>query len=613
MMNEAWKHGVPTTWKTSRTILIPKAKRETYNVAKSWRPIQLQSILAKVLERVAAIKIGRLDILCDNMYGGRKKAGTTDAIQNLLDFVDEHEGYNISLTALDIEAGFDRLDMNATCEILERKDQHLGQWVRHWSFHRFTSYRFNGRDTKVYATDKGTPQGSPLSPILFLTSIANLANTDLNIPGKSKTRMLTYVDDFLVAVAYRGKLQGQQAVDHAIQTVAGEAAKAGYTFSALKCEGIHVKTRTADHTTPRLNGAPIPQSSNMRWLGYWLSKDWKWNTHMENWRAKAEKSGRAIRALTERYQIGGLNAWCTHRLIKCLILPQLTYGIEVWASVTRIQENQVVINKIIRKAYGLEKKTPRNAIYSEVGISPLDLYKEYRHNMLALRNRFTTNSTRWAEKKTNLSSAKQFIESATSQSVGETWCKMKLLTDWQEWTDACDSRYKGKPRRKYKHLRDLSRQDLKILTNMRATSGWPYQEHNGDRRQCPCLRDIITHDHLANRCGVVPPDKNPLNRDSKQKELLAWQKTWPHEFQQRTFKNIQSSRTQAAGATVNLPTSQPTSSYYLIGKTGKKQAARPCPECAKTIVARKRDLDAHARTHLPGYKGKGAPRRSPPP
>ena len=147
-----------------------------------------------------------------------------------------------------------------------------------------------------------------------------------------------------------------------------EATKAGYNFSPSKCEGIHVRTRSGGHIVPKLNGTPIPQKDNIRWLGYWLSKDWRWNVHIENWRAKAEKSGRAIRALTERYQVRGLNAWCTHRLIKDLILLQLTYGIEVWESTTRIQENQVVLNKIVRKAYGLEKKTPSNAVYSETGI-----------------------------------------------------------------------------------------------------------------------------------------------------------------------------------------------------------------------------------------------------
>ena len=230
--------------------------------------------------------------------------------------------------------------------------------------------------------------------------------------------------------------------------------------------------------------------------------------------------------------------------------------------------------------------------------------------MLALRDRFKTNGTKWAKKVAERSDAKNFIESATSQSVGETWNKMKLHTDWLEWTEACDSRYKGKPRRKYKHLRNLSRQDLKTLISMRATAGWPYQEHDGTRWKCPCLRDIITHDHLANRCGTVAPNTTPLNRDSRQRDLLQWQKTWPQDFQQRSFANIQATRTQVTGAAINLPTSQASGSYYLIGKTGKRQAARPCPECGKTIVARKRDLDAHARTHLPGYRGKGAPKRS---
>ena len=49
--NCAWTQGISDTGKNSNTILIPKAKKATYTVAKSWRPVQLQSILAKVLER----------------------------------------------------------------------------------------------------------------------------------------------------------------------------------------------------------------------------------------------------------------------------------------------------------------------------------------------------------------------------------------------------------------------------------------------------------------------------------------------------------------------------------------------------------------------------------
>ena len=117
------------------------------------------------------------------------------------------------------------------------------------------------------------------------------------------------MDDFLVAVAYRNKKQGQKTADRTINGLIQEATKAGYNFSQSKCEGIHFRTRSADHITPKLSDIPIQQKDNIRWLGYWLSKDWRWNVHIEYWRTKAEKSGWAIRALTERYQVGRLNAW----------------------------------------------------------------------------------------------------------------------------------------------------------------------------------------------------------------------------------------------------------------------------------------------------------------
>ena len=103
--------------------------------------------------------------------------------------------------------------------------------------------------------------------------------------------------------------------------------------------------------------------------------------------------------MTSRYQVGGLNAWCTHRLIKGLVLPQLTYGIEVWENKAMIAEAQVTLNKIVRAAYGIELKVPTIAIQTETGIPPLDLLTLGRLNTLALRAKFVgrdTNMTkRW--------------------------------------------------------------------------------------------------------------------------------------------------------------------------------------------------------------------------
>jgi len=176
-MNQAWTQGIPSSWKSSSTVLIPKLNKPAYTIAKSWRPIQLQSILAKVLERAVVDRIARLDILPDNMDGGRKRFGTTDAIQKLNDIVTNDSKDHTCFTALHIEGGFDHLDLERRCQTLSAKDKHLAGWIWNWGCNRHTGSRFNGRTIRTFATDRGTPQGSPLSPILFLVSIIGLVST----------------------------------------------------------------------------------------------------------------------------------------------------------------------------------------------------------------------------------------------------------------------------------------------------------------------------------------------------------------------------------------------------------------------------------------------------
>jgi len=72
IINRVYKEGMPNSWKTSYPILIPKSNQPSYMTAKSWRPIQLQSILAKVMERIITNKLTSLDLLPDNMYGEKK-------------------------------------------------------------------------------------------------------------------------------------------------------------------------------------------------------------------------------------------------------------------------------------------------------------------------------------------------------------------------------------------------------------------------------------------------------------------------------------------------------------------------------------------------------------
>jgi len=134
--------------------------------------------------------------------------------------------------------------------------------------------------------------------------------------------------------------------------------------------------------------------------------------------------------MTSRYQVAGLNAWCTHRLIKGLVLPQLTYGIEIWEHKAMITEAQVALNKVVRTAYRIGLKVPTLAIHTEKGVPPLDLLALGRHNTLALRAKFVGRDTNMTRRWLQNSGIAPVIDNATDQNTGkETSAKKPFSPD----------------------------------------------------------------------------------------------------------------------------------------------------------------------------------------
>ena len=117
------------------------------------------SILANIMERIITSKLTNLNLLPDNMYGGRKNYGTTDAIQALDTCVENNKNRNVCIMALDVEGGFDNLDLDRTCNMIGEKDKHLGDWIKSWEHYRQTVYRFSVRYGAPFRTN-GAPRAA---------------------------------------------------------------------------------------------------------------------------------------------------------------------------------------------------------------------------------------------------------------------------------------------------------------------------------------------------------------------------------------------------------------------------------------------------------------------
>jgi len=441
-----------------------------------------------------------------------------------------------------------------------------------------------------------TPQGSLLSPMLFLISTKDTLETTHHDRGDTKTTILTYVDDMLVATAYQDSNDRQTAHQETIDEMVRRAKMWAYSFSATKGEYINVHTRKQIALSPMVENGLLHSQECLRWLGFFISQDWKWKRHLQEWCTKSTHSGYGIGAMTERYQIGVLNAWCTHRLIKGLVLAQLSYGRELWNTKGLIEEAQTTLYKIMRNSLGLETKTPNLAVDTEIGIPPMDLYALQRHNMLALRAIILDRPMRMAQCWLSNSGITDVITNAVGQKEGYVSIKENIRRLWSKRIKTADIGYDGKPRAKYRHLTKLTRQQMREVINLRATLGWPDQSVDGTRREFDCGRDIITPHHLMNICGEVKGTWLRLHNNKTIKELAEWIESWPPSL----WNSVKAKagdraayRQQVSGAAINRPTSQPSQRKPSTPAKNIRQHSS-CDICGKSVesnsVARKKHV-----------------------
>jgi hypothetical protein len=175
LLDHGLRHDIQD-WHRAEVVLIPKADKPRYDIAKSWRMIHLLPAMAKVVERVVLLRLAACLDLGNTQFGSRRKRGVHDAMAVVFEFLKHNEGYRRLLLSMDVEGGFDNIDINLLSDFLIARGcpPALRDWVRRWTMNRSVRFRFNGRVSRVYHVNKGVPQGSPLSPFLFGAYVADI-------------------------------------------------------------------------------------------------------------------------------------------------------------------------------------------------------------------------------------------------------------------------------------------------------------------------------------------------------------------------------------------------------------------------------------------------------
>lgn len=169
----------PTCFKLAEVVLIQKPNRDPTTV-KGWRPIALLSCLGKGLERLLAKRMAHLavvyDVIGNQQFGAIPKRSATDLVSCVVHDIEEarSRGWAATFVTLDVQGAFDAVLHNRLVRRMQAQGwpDYILRWTTSFLSHRKVQVRYTGGITPQRELVCGVPQGSPISPLLFLLYMA---------------------------------------------------------------------------------------------------------------------------------------------------------------------------------------------------------------------------------------------------------------------------------------------------------------------------------------------------------------------------------------------------------------------------------------------------------
>jgi len=396
----------PRIFKGAEVVMIPKPGKPNYTTYRSYRPIALISCLSKGLERLVAKRMSETalleGLLNPQHFGALPKRSAVDLTTALTHDLEEalEKGLEALFLTMDVQGAFDSIlpNRNARRLLEQGWPRNLVRWVLDFSTNRTVKVRFEGATTDDKELICGLPQGSPVSPILFMLYMLPF------LTRRKKRRRFCYADDAGLLEIGKTTEEVAAALSHELEDALQWGRDNAVAFAPDKYELIHF-TRKRDRSVPliRVNGAPIQPKDVVRWLGVYFDPKLTFRTHVETWGSRAHKAAAHLRGLNR--VMAGAPSHLTALAANACVLPIATYGAETWwqgatkpgtkdptKTVKTRQETLVgIIEETVKLAaraiLPVWKTTPISVLHRESGLPPAKVILEQQRLRMAMRLR----------------------------------------------------------------------------------------------------------------------------------------------------------------------------------------------------------------------------------
>ena len=276
------------------------------------------------------------------------------------------------------------MDAPLLLSLLRRKvvSPYLVQWIGSFLRDRTCRLTFQGSPRSFAPVSVGVPQGSPISPLLFVIYISSLP---LEIP---RSLTISYVDDFAVRVASPSYRTNVRLLQKSFSALKRKASPINISFSVPKTELIHWRTtRSNEPPCPlpvQLGDQLFYPQPRLKWLGFIFTPAFDLRSHFTRRYTLANAALATICCLSPPEM--GLPPYLCLSLVRALLAPILLYGSAIWNPPPTIMGPMSVFwHQVSRWITNCFSSTNLTCLHREACLPPLPVLVRHQRRLAGLR------------------------------------------------------------------------------------------------------------------------------------------------------------------------------------------------------------------------------------
>uniref|UniRef100_A0A670ITK0 Reverse transcriptase domain-containing protein n=1 Tax=Podarcis muralis TaxID=64176 RepID=A0A670ITK0_PODMU len=278
-MNNILRGGkVPESWKEAFITLIHKPDTDKLNM-KNYRPISLLNNDYKIYTDIMANRLKKclINLIHKDQVGFLPNRFLKDNVRHVVNIIEHLEVNNnipASLIFIDAEKAFDNVSWRFLVKSIEKAgiEGEFLKGIQAIYLDQYAKLVINNNITNRFKIEKGTRQGCPLSPLLFILVLEILANKIRSKPeikgikiGSKEYKLKAYADDLMLSLE-----EPQESLGKALEILEEYGKVSGFKLNKTKTKML-TKNIGNDGKEGLESQYGIKVAKKIKYLGIWLT------------------------------------------------------------------------------------------------------------------------------------------------------------------------------------------------------------------------------------------------------------------------------------------------------------------------------------------------------